>query len=194
MRLTDDVRALMQPNDPAPPATDELSERARFTVEDILVSRPGAVSTRTGVGPTPRRTSIGRGRRRRRWVIPLTVAIAASTGVAVALVFPEPQRAKHPESVFCYTDTDLKADPPHGIETMRAGEANAAVTAVAQCADLWRNGTLQPGARTGVPNPPPGPDHPVPPLVACVARDLPAVFPAGPDFCAVAGLPPLLAK
>ncbi|WP_436785983.1 hypothetical protein [Yinghuangia sp. YIM S10712] len=190
MRLTDGVRTLMQPNDPAPPHGDELSTSARFTLEDILVSRPDAVSTRTGVGPTPRRILTGRARRG--WLCAMTLAIVASTGVAVSLGFPEPQPAVLRESVYCYTDTDVDADPMHGIQTMRAGVVDAAATAVEQCADLWRNGTLLPGARTGILHPDPGPDRVVPPLVACVVKDTAAVFPAGPGFCQAAGLPPLL--
>ncbi|UGQ15089.1 hypothetical protein LO772_16885 [Yinghuangia sp. ASG 101] len=189
MRLTDGVRMMMHQDDPAPPHSDELSTSARFTLEDILVSRPDAVSARTGVGPTPRR--IPTGRARRGWILAFGLAIVASTGVAVSLDFPEPKDARLRGSVYCYTDTDVGADPPHGIETMRVGVPDAAATAVEQCADLWRNGTLEHGARTGIARPAPGPDRVVPSLVVCVVRDTAAVFPAGPGFCHAAGLPPL---
>ncbi len=189
MRLTDGVRMMMRENDPAPPDSDELSASARFTLEDILVSRPDAVSTRRGVGPTARRIMTGRARRG--WILAFALAIVASTGVAVSLDFPEPRDARLRGSVYCYTDTDVHADPMHGIETMRVGMPDAAATAVEQCADLWRNGTLELGARTGNPRPEPGPDRVVPPLAVCVVKDTAAVFPAGPGFCRAAGLPPL---
>ncbi|NUU21458.1 MAG: hypothetical protein HOV68_08075 [Streptomycetaceae bacterium] len=203
----------MQPNDPAPPLSDgfpdELSEQARFTLEDILVSRPGAVSTRTGVGPTPRRIfgrrrrrrdtpnfDFSRRRRRRRWVIPLTIAVATSTGVAVALVFPEPEHPKSVDRVDCYTDTDMQADPYHGGSTAWDGAPDNSGIAIELCANMWRVGLLRPKA-PGVVAPTdgsaPSGDWPVPHLVACVRDDVPAVFPSDdPAFCRTAGLPPLL--
>lgn len=190
MRLMDGVRMLMQSSDPAPPhSDDELPTAARLTLEDILVSRPDAVSTRTGVGPTPRRILTGRARRG--WILAFALAIVASTGVAVSLDLPEPQDARLRGSVYCYTDTDVHADPMHGIETMRVGVPDAAATALEQCSDLWRNGTLEHGARTGNMHPAPGPDRAVPPLAVCVVKDTAAVFPALPGFCRAAGLPPL---
>lgn len=192
MRLTDDVRTLMRPNDPAPPAAEELSEQARFTLEDILVSRPGAVSTRTGVGPTPRRILSGRSRKRRRWLIPMSIAVATSTGVAVALVYPQPQRASVTDEISCYADTDLRADPFHGSKAFMAGEGvDSSAVALELCGDLWRRGVLRWGQVAG-------PDHteenlPVPNLVACVRKGSAAVFPSDdPEFCRAAGLAPLL--
>ncbi|WTW96390.1 hypothetical protein OG216_24790 [Streptomycetaceae bacterium NBC_01309] len=203
MRLTDDVRTLMRPNDPAPPASEELSEQARFTLEDILVSRPGAVSTRTGVGPTPRRTLSGRNRRKRRWLIPMSVVVATSTGVAVALVYPQPERAKVFDRVDCYSDTDLTADPFHGGSAAGGDLVPLDNPAVAKeyCANMWGLGLLRPGLPTVVFDPD-DPNlaadqqkiiHPVPHLVACVRDGAAAVFPSdNPDFCRTAGLPELL--
>ncbi|MDI2130786.1 hypothetical protein [Yinghuangia seranimata] len=190
MRLTDDVRALMQPNDPAPDLPAELSDRARYTLEDILVSRPGAVSTRTGVGPTPRRSLTGWARRK--WWVPLTVFLTASTGVAVALVYPDAKSPAHIEGVRCYTDTDLKARPFHGTTLVRVDQADNSQFAVEQCADMWAVGLLRPGApRPVVGGKPPQTPSPVPEFVVCVVEDFAAVFPADPHFCRDAGLPPL---
>ncbi|GAA4952088.1 hypothetical protein GCM10023205_11530 [Yinghuangia aomiensis] len=189
MRLTDEVRALMQPNDPAPvpPDSGELPDRARYTLEDILVSRPGVVSTRTGVGPTPRRSLIPRSRRG--WLIPLTVCVAASTGVAIGGVLPGPTTPGDTNAVRCYADTEVAADPFHGAYASGTGE-HGAVDAAQQCTELWRLGLLSSSPPYSIPPRAARPQS-VPPLVTCVSEGFAAVFPAGPDFCRAAGLAPL---
>ncbi|MGA4558012.1 hypothetical protein, partial [Uniformispora flossi] len=188
MRLTDEVRALMQPNDPAPvpPDSGELPDRARYTLEDILVSRPGAVSTRTGVGPTPRRSLIPRSRRG--WLIPLTVCVAASTGVAIGGVLPGPTTPGDTNAVRCYADTEVAADPFHGAYASGTGD-HGAVDAAQQCTELWRLGLLSSSPPYSIPPRVARPQS-VPPLVTCVSEGFAAVFPAGPDFCRAAGLAP----
>lgn len=189
MRLTDEVRALMQPNDPAPvpPASGELPDRARYTLEDILVSRPGVVSTRTGVGPTPRRSLIPRSKRG--WLIPLTVCVAASTGVAIGGVLPGPAAPSDVNSVRCYADTEVAADPFHGSRVSGSGERGAE-DAMRQCSLLWRAGLLSSMPPYSI-SPKTARPQSVPPLVTCVSEGFAAVFPAGPEFCAAVGLAPL---
>ncbi|NUS54406.1 MAG: hypothetical protein HOV66_06030 [Streptomycetaceae bacterium] len=170
-----------------PPDSGELPDRARYTLEDILVSRPGAVSTRTGVGPTLRRSLIPRSRRG--WLIPLTVCVAASTGVAIGGVLPGPSKPADANSVRCYADTEVGAEPFHGSRVSGNNERDDEA-AMGQCALLWRQGLL-------IGSPPysvaPSVARPqsVPPLVTCVSEGFAAVFPAGPDFCKAVGLSPL---
>lgn len=188
MRVTDGIRVLMQRNDPAPYLPDELSDRARYTLEDILVARPGAVSTRTGVGPTPRRSPFARGRRKR-WIIAIAAFVTASTGVAVAVVLTDGVTPAKHDSVRCYTDTTWKNPKMHGVRLAPGDPGDASASAIERCTELWRRGMLIQQPPYTAPESGGSTDWPVPPLVACVVDDSAAVFPAEPDFCAKAGLP-----
>ncbi|MCF2526671.1 hypothetical protein [Yinghuangia soli] len=123
----------------------------------------------------------------------MTALLAASTGVAFALVSPKAEKPKVVDGVRCYADTDLRAEPFHGMTSDFAGRPDSEM-AIESCRVMWQMGLLGPGAgHEALPDSGPAPmDHPVPALVACVVDGMAAVFPAQPEFCKAAKIPSLL--
>lgn len=122
------------------------------------------------------------------------LALASATGAAFA-VFGSDQATNRLE-VRCHTTVEVARGVDFagvGFEMRDAVEQGAGISgvsidrAITECADLWRQGVLRPGAPNAMPLT--NEVEEVPPLTACLTEDgIAAVFPTELDVCASLGL------
>jgi hypothetical protein len=176
----------------------------RAMPESQLLAREHGI-VRYASGPVGRPA----GRRAARYAAILVGAsILTVGGTALGYVAFRPATVPVSVELRCYTVASLEGGDNFpgtsigmGSPAGRDGTTDPP-SAVAACADLWRDGFLELGQRgintdgcvEGGPCPPPDrPVHPVPPLVACTLDSgVAAVFPGDADTCAELGLPQLI--
>jgi hypothetical protein len=128
------------------------------------------------------------GRRRSRQLAVVGFAVALCATATAAAVYTAWAPATLPNEVRCYAVASLEfGDNFPGTTTIQSenattGEIDLVLSAVEQCASLWRQGFVVEGVGT----------QPVPNLVACVLPEgAAAVFPGEDDTCRQLGLPRL---
>lgn len=193
-----EIRALVSPLDPAA-GPGAVGAGPYVTDADLAATAPPVAAILRRAQESQPEAQVRWSRRRAvRWGTPAVLGVLAAGAIAATALRSEAP-ATQKDGVRCFTVGHLTTDVHYYTDTAPAVpmagtpvDISATVAAaIKQCAGLWQVGLLEPtGLNPQFDN---VPDHPVPPLVACVLDDgLAAVLPGDEQTCHRLNLPRLI--